>query len=194
MQKRLIVSAVACLLGAGGAGLAQQWVDIRSNITQPAANNLAISPSPGTISIGSSMISTSPLSLSNGTIVDGNTPTWAVTGSIPGPPQGSFYHQVVDKYFDAQGNQIEVKSATHMVRYDCHSGAHPTPQPEDLVVQDDGHGGVTFAQLLMGNEPTTGQKPITAEDKVKVILAASSNADVTFQLQRQLQVEVASSK
>jgi hypothetical protein len=186
-------------LGAGGAGLAQQWVDVRSNITQPAANNLAISPSsPGMISIGGSMISTSPLSLSNGSVVAlGNAPTWAVTGSIPGPPQGSFYHQVVDKYFDAQGNQIEVKSATHMVRYDCHSGAHPTPQPEDLVVQDDGHGGVTFAQLLMGNEPTTGQKPITAEDKVKVILAASSKADVApsdISAPTSTPVEVASSK
>jgi hypothetical protein len=47
---------------------------------------------------------------------------------------------------------------------------------EDLVAQDDGHGGVRFAALLMGNEPVVGSQPITTEGRVKVILAARNGA------------------
>ncbi len=88
------------------------------------------------------------------------------------PPPNAFYHQVVDRYYDASGQEVETRSSSHVVGYDCHSGR----RQQDLIVEDDGKGGQPrFVALLMGNEPTEGQKSITAEDKVKIIMAANKN-------------------
>jgi hypothetical protein len=85
-------------------------------------------------------------------------------------PPNALYHQVVDRYYDASGQEVETRSSSHVVGYDCHSGR----RQQDLMVEDDGKGGAPrFVALLMGNEPTEGQKAITAEDKVKIILAAN---------------------
>jgi hypothetical protein len=85
------------------------------------------------------------------------------------------FHQVVDRYYDAVGNEVDVTSSTHVVGYDCHSGMH---RRDDLVAQDDGGGGrPQFVALLMGSEPTTGQPPLTPEGRVKVVLAMSHHDD-----------------
>ena len=88
----------------------------------------------------------------------------------PNVPPNALYHQVVDRYYDAYGQEVETRSASHVIGYDCHSGR----RQQDLIVEDDGKGGAPrFVALLMGNEPTEGQKAVTPEDKVKVILAAN---------------------
>jgi hypothetical protein len=85
-------------------------------------------------------------------------------------PPNALYHQVVDRYYDASGQEVETRSASHVIGYDCHSGR----RQQDLIVEDDGKGGTPrFVALLMGNEPTEGQKAVTAEDKVDVVAPAS---------------------
>jgi hypothetical protein len=102
---------------------------------------------------------------------------------IPGlnAPRNALYHQVVDRYYDASGQEIETSSASHVIGYDCHPGR----RQQDLIVEDDGKGGTPrFVALLMGNEPTEGQKPITAEDKVDVVAPASVPGSVTLAANR----------
>lgn len=57
-------------------------------------------------------------------------------------PTAAIFHQVVDRYFDADGKEIEVKSATHTVDPNCHPGLRR--QSEQLIVRDDGKGNVQF--------------------------------------------------
>jgi hypothetical protein len=60
----------------------------------------------------------------------------------PRQPEGALYHQVVDRYFDKDGNALDVKSATHIVDPDCSQGR----RQQDLVasIHDDGKGNVRF--------------------------------------------------
>lgn len=96
-------------------------------------------------------------------------------GMFIGPqfPAGAVYHQVVDRYFDRDGNPIEATSRTHSVDADCNPGRR---LPQDLVAQDDGKGGMPrFAMTRLPSEPTTGVKPITAEGLIKARLAMKPN-------------------
>jgi hypothetical protein len=101
-------------------------------------------------------------------IIMGSGGTGFITlGNEPPPPTGALYHQVVDIYFDGDGNKVETRSSTHAITSDCHGGR----RVEDFIAQDDGHGGVKFAQSRLPGEPATGQKPVTAADKVKAMMA-----------------------
>lgn len=91
----------------------------------------------------------------------------------PKLPQGSLYHQVVDIYYDSDGNKLDIKSATHMIGYDCNRGLRR--QDQELIAQDDGKGNVQFASLRLASEPTTGVKPITQEGLVKARLAINNS-------------------
>ncbi len=104
----------------------------------------------------------------NSNIIMSNGGTgFIMLGNEPPPPTGALYHQVVDVYFDGDGNKVETRSSTHAITGDCHGGR----RVEDFIAQDDGHGGVKFAQARLPGEPATGQKPVTAADKVKAMMA-----------------------
>lgn len=94
-------------------------------------------------------------------------------------PTGAIFHQVVDRYFDADGNQLEVKSATHAIDADCQPGR----RQQDLIAQDDGKGRVQFAQTRLPSEPATGQKPVTKDGIIKATLAIKQTAPDPAQTQ-----------
>lgn len=76
-----------------------------------------------------------------------NTTTTQTAGIVyfsvrPPAPPNSFYHQVVDRYFDANGKEIETVSATHRIDMNCHPGRRE--QQPDVVASDDGKGNVSF--------------------------------------------------
>jgi hypothetical protein len=107
---------------------------------------------------------------SNGTRILTPYPTAA-----QGAPSAALFHQVVDTWFDANGNPVKTASSTHTVDAYCQGGRR---LPPDLVAQDDGKGNVRFAPLLLASEPTTGVKPVTAEGRVKAIMATRSTPAV----------------
>lgn len=85
----------------------------------------------------------------------------------PPPPQGSFFHQVVDVYYNADGVKLDARSQTHVVAYDCHGGL----RREDAIAQDDGHGNVSFIQARLPNEPAEGVKKSSAEGILAALAA-----------------------
>lgn len=78
------------------------------------------------------------------------------------PPNGAIFHQVVDRFYDADGNVVDTRSYTHAVNGDCHNGVR---RQEDAIAQDDGKGNVRFVATRLANEPATGVKPLSAEAK-----------------------------
>jgi hypothetical protein len=164
---RKYISAAAAFLVCAGLGASAQsvWTGPTvgiSNISSGAGVTYTSTAASTVYPSSQAVDSHHYISLSSGAIVQ-----WA--NGEP-PPPNALYHQVVDRYYDASGQEVETRSASHVVGYDCHSGR----RQQDLIVQDDGKGGAPrFVALLMGNEPTEGQKPVTAEDKVKIILAAN---------------------
>jgi len=89
-------------------------------------------------------------------------------------PNGAVYHQVVDVYYDAAGKKVKTTSATHAVDpANCHPGRRQ--QDRDLLVEDDGKGGpVRFVDARLSNEPATGQPAVTAETKIRAMLASKA--------------------
>ncbi len=94
------------------------------------------------------------------------------------PPAGAIYHQVVDVFYDGDGNKLETKSYTHAVGADCHPGL----RQEDLVVQDDGRGNVKFQTTRLPSEPLTGVKPATPEGRTRAIMAIRAMPPAPVQL------------
>jgi hypothetical protein len=146
MRKGLIAITTGLLLGGAAFASAQ------------LAQIVNLSPS-GTATVVSS----------NGTVGYAVYQTQVGVFTLETAPPGSIYHQVVDVYYDAVGQKIEAKSATHLVTGDC--TRQRRPDPNELIAQDDGKGNVRFVSLLLSSEPTTGQKPVTAQDKVTAMPA-----------------------
>ncbi len=91
------------------------------------------------------------------------------TAAIPQLPVGAVFHQVVDRFYDRDGNVVKTASMTHAVGYDCNPGLRR--QDQELMVQDDGKGNVTFASPYLASEPREGVRPVTKEGIVKAQLA-----------------------
>ncbi len=170
MNRIAIIGIAALSLNALIAGAVavrgQQMTSTQSS------SNRTIMTSTGTVAIGVA------IGDPNGQVVWTPTPDGRVVSSfgttMPPPPAGALHHQVVDVYYDADGQKLETHSYTHLVAYDCHNGLR---RNEDLVAQDDGHGGVTFTPLLLPSEPAkAAPKPVSAEGRVRVMLAARGPA------------------
>ncbi len=126
-------------------------------------------------------VSTSSLSTSTtgGTLVMLNGGGYLINVTPePPPPQGSFYHQVVDVYYNQDGVKLDARSATHVVAYDCHGGLHR----QDAIAQDDGHGNVSFIQARLPSEPAEGVKKPSAEGILAALAAIkhSPHIETTF--------------
>lgn len=99
-----------------------------------------------------------------------------VSFSDPPVPSGALYHQVVDVFYDGDGNKLATKSYTHVVGADCQPGLRR--EDHDLLVQDDGKGAVRFIQARLPSEPAVGVRPVTAEGKVMAMLAVNRSPHV----------------
>lgn len=97
-------------------------------------------------------------------------------GPVPNPtPPGAIFHQVVDVYYDTDGNRLDTKSRTHVVDADCTPGRRLN---QELIAQDDGKGNVKFASLRLPSEPTIGVKPVTAEGRTKAMMAINRSVPI----------------
>lgn len=92
---------------------------------------------------------------SNGTIWIGSSGS-NDTITVLGPPrqrqpENSYYHQVVNKYFDRDGNEIQTTSSTHVVDPNyCRPGYEPN---NPIVAMDDGEGNVKFHPQQAAEQP-----------------------------------------
>lgn len=173
MKKLALMAAVAALpalLVTGYVG-AQSLVTTSSNTWRTDPTTFTINGSSNGLTT-QRIVAASDNTLYIETISNGGTRSLIpYSQSAQRPPEGALFHQVVDTWFDANGNQVKTASSTHTVDADCHGGRR---LPPDLVAQDDGKGNVRFTPLLLASEPTTGVKPVTAEGRVKAIMAARS--------------------
>ena len=159
---RKYISAAAAFLVCAGLGASAQSVWPGTIVGLSSSTGVTFTSTASTVYPSSQAVASHYIYLSNGNILQ--------LATDEPPPPNALYHQVVDRYYDAYGQEVETRSASHVIGYDCHSGR----RQQDLIVEDDGKGGAPrFVALLMGNEPTEGQKAIPAEDKVKIILAAN---------------------
>lgn len=156
LARTAILSALAlnALLGVGMAVRAQSVSTVNANGTLPFYTTSGTA------------------TLSNAVFKSNANGTFTYIGAPPQLPAGAIFHQVVDIYYDGDGNKVETKSYTHVVDADCHGGLRR--QDQERIVQDNGKGGVVFVQARLASEPMAGEKPVSREGVVRAMLAAKA--------------------
>lgn len=155
MKRKTIPLALAAVALLGSVG-AWQIAGAQSVPESGAADHASHAFPSGTIALGGG---TGFTSLSLGAVL---TPgNFTTTGNLvfhsgpasfgPPTPEGAIFHQMVDRYFDKDGNQVEARSMTHVVDADCHSGRREEAIALKDVIHDDGKGNVRFGL----EQPTT---------------------------------------